>query len=125
MKSLGWFTVIQLRIRERRESELRASEAFSEQVFEAAGDCVALLSAAGLILRVNELTRRHLSLLSPVGKPKTLWADVWSGAQRELALEAFEQARTGGTGTFRGEHCAADGEVTWWEVWLWSMARRR
>src|SRR5258707_11354519 len=93
---LGWLATAELRVRRRREADLQAAEHFSGHLFEAAGDCVAVLSSAGLVLSVNEGSRRRFGLSRADGKASALWADVWKNGQREAAIAAFWIGRVEG-----------------------------
>src|SRR5689334_19306038 len=48
--SLGWLATLELRTRRRRELDLREAEHFCERMADSSGDCVAVLSSAGLVL---------------------------------------------------------------------------
>ena len=114
--ALGWLATAETRLRRRRENELRETEHFCEQLGESAGDCVAVLSSAGLVLSVNGSGRRSFAIRNPTGKPATLWADLWAGEDRALALAALEHARADGEGSFQARHSSISGEVGWWDV---------
>ncbi len=113
---LAWLATVEMRMRRRREAELREAEHFSQQMAESAGDCVAVLSSAGLVLSVNEEGRRGLGLSNPSGKPGVLWADLWSDGEREVALAALEQGRTDGEGFFQARRSTVGGGIAVWEV---------
>ncbi|HYR59118.1 MAG TPA: PAS domain S-box protein, partial [Chthoniobacteraceae bacterium] len=116
--TLGWLATAELRARSRREAELQRAEHWRDQLFEAAGDCAAVLSTAGLVLSVNDAGRRRFGLSNADGKSSTLWADLWKNGQREAAMSAFEKARTDGENIFQGEYRTPAGDVSWWEVKL-------
>jgi PAS domain S-box-containing protein len=113
---LGWLATAEVRQRRRNEAALREAEHFRDGLIEATDDCVAVLSAAGLVLSVNSACRQRLGLENPAGKPVASWLDLWSGEQRPVALAALERAQEGAASSFQAARESADGCTTRWEV---------
>ena len=120
--AMGWLATVELRIRRRREGELREAEHFREQLIEAAGECVTVLSSAGLVLATNAVGRERFGLDIPNGKATRLWVDLWADEQRTLAGDAFAQARATGEGAFEGTYRSPHGDLSWWEIRLVAVA---
>ena len=116
LAALGWLTTAHLQEARRRALELRRTEHLNHRLAETSGDCVTVLSSAGLVLSINSTGAKAFGIHTPEGKATVLWADLWKGAPRELAMAAFEKARQEGESTFQGERQSPAGGQTWWAV---------
>ncbi len=119
---LGWLAVGELRLRRRRETELRGSARFRDLLVEGTDDVVAVLSSAGQILALNRRGHEVFGLSSGAIPEGTLWIDRWPGAQRAVAQEALEQARVAGLSSFAGELAAVEGVATPWSARITHVA---
>jgi len=114
LAGFAWLASGELRLRRRREAELRGAARFRASLVENTDDIVAILSGAGQILSLNQLGGEVFCLESTAIPEGVLWPDRWPGAQRAAAQDALEQARETGVATFESERISANGGVTAW-----------
>jgi PAS domain S-box-containing protein len=119
---LAWLALGELRLRRRRDVELRSAARFRDLLMESGTENIAVLSSAGLVLAMNSQGYQEFGVDPSAARPALLWIDLWKDGQRESAAEAFEQARAEGSATFRGIQRDAIGVATAWEVRLTRLA---
>ncbi len=106
----------EMRARREAESALRRSAQYNHSIVDSSPDCLAVLT---LDSRLSEMTSQGCRLLdvddfSTIAN--TSWLDFWSGADRDLALDAVAAARAGSGGRFQGYCPTRKGTPKWWDV---------
>jgi len=102
--------------RKRMEQALRESEAFARTIIESSPDCIKMLNREGELIFMSQGGAHLLEIddLSAILGQRYL--DMWQGAARERALEAFDTARKGAVGRFDGYFPTSKGAPKWWDV---------
>lgn len=96
---------------------LRASEELNRRILASSADCIIVLDLDGKVLSMGEGGARAIGidLGMVVGRH---WLDVWTDADRETAVRAFEQAKAGEKSRVIGPWRAANGSVVWFDSML-------
>ncbi len=98
------------------ESALRASERYSRSIFESSADCLAVLSVDGHVLEMAPQGLKLLEIDAFDAIRGVAWASFWSGTAVADAQRALADARSGGSGRFRGLASTRSGKAKWWDV---------
>lgn len=85
-------------------------------MIEGSSDCVTLLDLRGHIHYLNPAGARLLELALPHDLIERSWIDLWEGAHRVTATNAFARGAAGERTTFEGFCRTAAGVGKWWEV---------
>jgi len=101
--------------KERLNSELRQSEAFSSSILRSSPDCIKVLDLGGNLLSLQsgcqQLPKADIEFLL-----NKSWIDFWKGEDRHSAQMAINRAAAGGQGGFTGVFSTLAGEVKRWDV---------
>lgn len=98
------------------EEDLRASEEFNRSILESSTDCIKVLELDGKLVSMNgpglcAMEIDDFDLFR--GRP---WPDLWEGANRDLALKAISNARSGAVGHFIAPGKTVKGNLKYWDV---------
>lgn len=102
--------------RQRVETALRESEAYSQSAFEANPDCVKIIGSDGHIERMNANGQRLMELDAFGRVSGAYWPSLWPPESQAGIEVAIAEARNGGSGHFTGFCPTAKGTPKWWEV---------
>lgn len=102
--------------RRRAEAALREQLAFSERLLAASDDCIKTLDLQGRLLTINEAGSVALELGDGTDVIGHRWSDLWSGAERAVAVDAVERAVGGGVVRFTAELRSVAGRRSTWDV---------
>ncbi|MDB6137482.1 MAG: hybrid sensor histidine kinase/response regulator, partial [Verrucomicrobiaceae bacterium] len=100
----------------RRETErlLRQSQALSQSILDASGDCIKVLDLDASILSVNAAGLRLMEIDDFTLYLGRSWFDFWPGNPE--VNTAFKLACNGGEGRFQGALATIKGAEKWWDV---------
>ena len=99
-------------------AELSRDDSFEilAQLLFSTRDCVKLLDLEGRMLWMNPEGQDRVGIRDFQTLRGRLWTDDWSGADRDAAQRALEEARAGGAGRFEGMLRTGNGEGIWWDI---------
>ena len=103
-------------VQEELEEELRASMELNRCVAENSFDCIKILDLAGRLLYMNPGGQRLLGLTEETTPLGSSWLDFWKGDQREEAVQAVANAKSGRTGKCQTFCISANGMPKWWDT---------
>ncbi len=111
-------TELESQLEERRKAEraLQQSEALSQSIFDAAGDCIEVLDVDGRLRQINRQGLLLLEIEDTGAVTGRDWLQGWGPATQEVAGAALEKARSGGEGRLQGERATLKGSAKWWDV---------
>ncbi|SFH94499.1 PAS domain-containing protein [Planctomicrobium piriforme] len=96
---------------------LRRSEAFARGVIESSPDCVKVLDLDAKLLWMNENGKRIMEVCDFEQIRGQHWPTFWeTGGAVAEAIQALENARSGGVGRFQGFCPTLAGTPRWWDV---------
>jgi two-component system, chemotaxis family, CheB/CheR fusion protein len=104
---------------------LPESAEFSRRIIEGSPDCIKVLDLDGRLLSMSTGGQRLLEIEDLAAYVNVPWPDFWKGPEREAAIAAVAQARSGGTAHFEGYCPTAKGTPKWWEVVISPLLDRR
>lgn len=107
---------IELRERQRIETELRRSEGFTRQILESSSDCIQVLDLESRLLYMNPSGQAQMGICDFSQFERRQWVTFWQGEHRIAAQKALATATTGGTSRFEGFCPTVAGVPKWWEV---------
>jgi PAS domain S-box-containing protein len=112
------FTAYLRDITERKTADdaLRTSEEFNRVVLESSPDCLKVLDVEGRVVQMNTNGLCQMEIDDFGAFKGKAWCDLWPEADRRTVLDAVEDARTTGTGTFLRACPTAKGTPKWWDV---------
>jgi PAS domain S-box-containing protein len=102
--------------RKQAEAALRQSEAFNRQILESSEDCIKVLNLEGSLLYMNPGGQKLLGANDITPLLGHSWVQFWQEADQPAALEALNQAKAGGVGSFQGYCPTLKGEPKYWDV---------
>jgi PAS domain S-box-containing protein len=107
---------LELRERQRIETELRRSEGFTRQILESSSDCIKVLDLESRLLYMNPSGQAQMGICDFSQFERRQWVTFWQGEHRIAAQKALTIATSGGTSRFEGFCPTLAGVPKWWEV---------
>ncbi|MCX5962848.1 MAG: PAS domain-containing protein [Cyanobacteria bacterium] len=98
------------------EQNLRRSEEFNRRILESHQDCIKLLDLDGRLLYMNENGQKLFEVDDFAKYDRDVWAQFWTGNERNVAQAALENAIAGTISKFEGQCSTTTGTPKWWEV---------
>jgi len=92
------------------------SEELTQRLLASSDDCIKVFDLNGRLRFLSQGGLRAMEVADFGMIEGRNWADLWSGIAGKEAYEAFEKAKTGGTGRFQGPCATATGVQKWWDV---------
>src|SRR5262249_28335237 len=95
---------------------LAESEEFNRRIVESSSDCIKILDPDGNLVYISEQGQELLEINRVEDLLGASWIAFWKGEEREKAKAAFEKARNGEIGSFRGFGKTFKGQPKWWHT---------
>lgn len=86
------------------------------QILDSSDDCIKVLDLDGRILFMSRGGQVLLGIQDITPFLNTSWVEFWQAADRQAAIDAIAQARTGDVCTFQGYCPTPSGEPKWWDI---------
>ncbi|MEM9946645.1 MAG: PAS domain-containing protein [Cyanobacteria bacterium P01_D01_bin.36] len=121
-QSAGALQKSELRLRQLTEDVVEAqkalqqSEEFKDRILASSSDCIKVLDLQANLLYINEAGICRLEIENAALCLGSNWLDFWQGDDKPQAVEAFESAKAGKLGKFRGFSPTMKGKPKWWDV---------
>lgn len=92
-----------------------------DSLFQHSLDCVKIVSADGILLRINQCGCNSLEVRSPDDAVGQSYFEFWSGTEAETARAAARDANTYGSGRFTGSYRSPSGRLSYWDEMLTAL----
>lgn len=102
--------------RKKAEEALRESEEFNRRIIECSNDCINILDLKGSLLYMNDGGQELLEIDDINPHLNNSWLEYWQGAEKQLAMEALQNAIKSNVGTFQAYCPTLKGKPKWWDV---------